>query len=81
VGHVALLEGEQNCFDHSEIEGGFRDIEIETRVATRMFCEKMPVQPDLAVAENAAKFQLQDFALVGFGDKKCLRYQATSTGK
>src|SRR4029079_15550619 len=50
--------------------GGPGDIQKETRVATWVLSQKLPVQPDLAVAENTAKLQLKDFALVGFRNKK-----------
>jgi hypothetical protein len=37
-----------------------------------MASQKLPVQPDLAVAEDTAKLQLQGFAGVGLGNDKVL---------
>src|ERR1035441_1778690 len=51
---------------------GFGDVELKGRVAARMSAQELPVEPDLAVAEDALKLQLQDLALSGLGNGKAL---------
>src|ERR1019366_9137283 len=52
--------------------GGLGDVELKGRVAARMASQEAPVEPDLAVAEDALKLQLQDLALGGLGNLRDL---------
>jgi hypothetical protein len=48
--------------------GDTRDVVGERGVAAGMASEKLPVQPNLAIAKDAVKIQPEDFALAGRGD-------------